>query len=59
MKKGIKKQKKMNLNNYTTKSQETIQMAQQIAQSFGHNQIENEHFFKALTQIDKMYYLFY
>jgi ATP-dependent Clp protease ATP-binding subunit ClpB len=53
LKKGIKKQKKMNLNNYTTKSQETIQMAQQIAQSFGHNQIENEHFFKALTQIDK------
>ena len=53
MKKGIKKQKKMNLNNYTTKSQETIQMAQQIAQSFGHNQIENEHFFKALTQVDK------
>lgn len=53
MKKGIKKQKKMNLNNYTTKSQETIQMAQQIAQSFSHNQIENEHFFKALTQVDK------
>lgn len=43
----------MNFNNYTTKSQETIQMAQQIAQSFGHNQIENEHIFKALTQIDE------
>jgi ATP-dependent Clp protease ATP-binding subunit ClpB len=28
-------------------------MAQQIAQGFGHNQIENEHIFKALTQIDE------
>jgi ATP-dependent Clp protease ATP-binding subunit ClpB len=43
----------MNFNNYTTKSQETIQLAQQIAQGFGHNQIENEHIFKALTQIDE------
>ncbi|WP_439131578.1 ATP-dependent chaperone ClpB [Polaribacter sp.] len=43
----------MNFNNYTTKSQETIQMAQQIAQSYGHNQIENEHIFKALTQVDE------
>ncbi len=43
----------MNFNNYTTKSQETIQMAQQIAQGFGHNQIENEHIFKALTQVDE------
>jgi len=43
----------MTFNNYTTKSQETIQIAQQIAQSFGHNQIENEHIFKALTQVDE------
>ncbi|MFQ3296310.1 MAG: ATP-dependent Clp protease ATP-binding subunit ClpB [Polaribacter sp.] len=43
----------MNFNNHTTKSQETIQLAQQIAQGFGHNQIENEHIFKALTQIDE------
>ncbi|MGJ8760466.1 MAG: ATP-dependent chaperone ClpB [Polaribacter sp.] len=43
----------MNFNNYTTKSQETIQMAQQIAQGFGHNQIENEHIFKALTEVDE------
>ena len=43
----------MNLNNFTTKSQETIQMAQQIAQGFGHSQIENEHIFKALTQVDE------
>ena len=43
----------MNFNYYTTKSQETIQMAQQIAQGFGHNQIENEHIFKALIQVDE------
>lgn len=42
----------MNFNNYTTKSQEAIQIAQQLAQSYGHNQIENEHIFKALSQID-------
>ena len=38
----------MNLNNLTIKSQEAIQQAQQIAQSFGHQQIENEHIFKAV-----------
>ncbi|WP_075342377.1 ATP-dependent chaperone ClpB [Tenacibaculum agarivorans] len=43
----------MNFNNYTIKSQETVQLAQQIAQEYGHNQIENEHFFKALYQVDK------
>jgi len=43
----------MNFNNYTTKSQEAIQIAQQLALSYGHNQIENEHIFKALSQIDK------
>lgn len=43
----------MNYNNYTTKSQETIQMAQEIAQGFGHNQIENEHIFKALARVDE------
>ncbi len=43
----------MNFNNYTTKAQETIQLAQEIAQVFGHNQIENEHVFKALTQVDE------
>ena len=49
-----KKNKKiMNFNNYTTKAQETIQLAQEIAQAFGHNQIENEHVFKALTQVDE------
>jgi len=49
-----KKNKKIiNFNNYTTKAQETIQLAQEIAQAFGHNQIENEHVFKALTQVDE------
>ena len=42
----------MNLTNFTTKSQEIIQLAQQIAQRFRHSQIENEHIFKALTQVD-------
>lgn len=43
----------MNLNNYTTKSQETIQQAQQIAQEYGHQQLENEHIFKALFSVDQ------
>ncbi len=43
----------MNFNNYTIKSQETIQQAQQIAQSYGHQQIENEHLFKALLEVDE------
>ncbi|WGH76469.1 ATP-dependent chaperone ClpB [Tenacibaculum tangerinum] len=43
----------MNFNNYTIKSQETIQQAQQLAQSYGHNLIENEHIFKALFLVDE------
>ncbi|WP_299121230.1 ATP-dependent chaperone ClpB [uncultured Tenacibaculum sp.] len=43
----------MNFNNYTIKSQETIQQAQQLAQSYGHNQIENEHIFKAISLVDE------
>ncbi len=43
----------MNFNNYTIKSQETIQQAQQLAQEMEHNQIENEHIFKAITLVDK------
>ncbi|MGG8496726.1 ATP-dependent chaperone ClpB [Tenacibaculum sp. TC6] len=43
----------MNFNNYTIKSQETIQQAQQLAQSYQHNQIENEHIFKALFLVDE------
>jgi len=43
----------MNLNNFTIKSQEAIQQAQQLAQSFGHQQIENEHIFKAIFEVDE------
>ena len=43
----------MNLNNYTIKSQEAIQQAQQIAQGFGHQQIENEHIFKGIFEVDE------
>jgi len=43
----------MNFNNYTIKSQETIQRAHELAQSFGHQQIENEHIFKAIILVDE------
>jgi len=43
----------MNLNNYTIKSQEAIQQAQQIAQGYGHQQIENEHLFKGIADVDE------
>ncbi|HIB48100.1 MAG TPA: ATP-dependent chaperone ClpB [Flavobacteriaceae bacterium] len=43
----------MNFNNYTIKSQEAIQQAQQLAQGFGHQQIENEHILKAIFEVDE------
>lgn len=43
----------MNFNNYTIKSQEAIQQAQQLAQSLGNQQIENEHIVKAIFEIDE------
>ncbi|MAZ72254.1 MAG: ATP-dependent chaperone ClpB [Flavobacteriaceae bacterium] len=43
----------MNFNNFTIKSQEAIQQAQQLAQGFGHQQIENEHIFKAIFDVDE------
>jgi ATP-dependent Clp protease ATP-binding subunit ClpB len=43
----------MNFANFTIKSQEAIQRAQQIAQSFGHQQIENEHIIKAILEVDE------
>jgi ATP-dependent Clp protease ATP-binding subunit ClpB len=43
----------MNLNNYTIKSQEAIQMAQQIAQGHKHQQIENAHILKAIFEVDE------
>jgi ATP-dependent Clp protease ATP-binding subunit ClpB len=41
------------MNNFTIKSQEAIQQAQVIAQSMGHQQIENEHLFKAIAEVDE------
>ena len=43
----------MNINKFTIKSQEAIQLSQQLAQSFGQQQIENEHIFKAIFEVDK------
>lgn len=43
----------MNMNNYTIKSQEALQRAQQLAQGYGHQQIENEHLFKAIGEVDE------
>ncbi|PWL39219.1 ATP-dependent chaperone ClpB [Flagellimonas aquimarina] len=43
----------MNFNNYTIKSQEAVQQAQQLAQGHGHQQIENEHLFKAIAEVDE------
>ncbi|MFK8269166.1 ATP-dependent chaperone ClpB [Capnocytophaga cynodegmi] len=43
----------MNFNNYTIKSQEAVQRAQQIAQSYGHQELQNEHFFRAIEEVDQ------
>jgi len=43
----------MNLANFTIKSQEAIQRAQQIAQELGHQQIENEHIVKGILEVDE------
>ena len=43
----------MNINKFTIKSQEAIQQSQQLAQSLGHQQIENEHIFKAIFEVDE------
>jgi ATP-dependent Clp protease ATP-binding subunit ClpB len=43
----------MNINKFTIKSQEAIQLSQQLAQGFGHQQIENEHVFKAIFDVDE------
>ncbi len=43
----------MNINKFTIKSQEALQQAQQIAQSFGHQQLENEHIFKGILEVDE------
>ena len=43
----------MNLSNFTLKSQEVVQTAQQMTQKLGHQQIENEHLFKSLLVVDE------
>ncbi|WP_310557683.1 ATP-dependent chaperone ClpB [Flavobacterium sp.] len=43
----------MNINKFTIKSQEAIQLSQQLAQSFGQQQIENEHILKAIFEVDE------
>ncbi len=43
----------MNFNNFTIKSQEAVQRAQQIAQGFGHQQIENAHVLKGILEVDE------
>lgn len=43
----------MNFANFTIKSQEAIQRAQQIAQNFQNQQIENEHIMKAILEVDE------
>ena len=43
----------MNINNLTIKSQEALQHAQQIAQGFGQQQLENEHIFKGILEVDE------
>ena len=43
----------MNFNNFTIKSQEVVQQAQQIAQGLGHQQIENAHILKGIFEVDE------
>jgi len=42
----------MNLNNLTIKAQESVQFAQQLAFESDHQQIENEHLFQGILEID-------
>tara|TARA_B100000809_G_scaffold110921_2_gene109475 strand:- start:913 stop:3507 length:2595 start_codon:yes stop_codon:yes gene_type:complete len=43
----------MNFNNFTIKSQEVVQKAQQMTQELEQQQIENAHLFKAILEVDK------
>jgi len=43
----------MNFNNFTIKSQEVVQQAQLIAQENEHQEIQNEHLFKAILNADE------
>ncbi len=51
--KSIINRKNMNINKFTIKSQEAIQLSQQLAQRNGQQQIENEHIFKAIFEVDE------
>ena len=43
----------MNFNNFTIKSQEAVQKAQQIAQGHGQQQIENAHILEGIFEVDE------
>ncbi len=43
----------MNLNNFTTKSQEAIQQAEQIASGYNHQAIEPAHILKGMMEVDE------
>ena len=43
----------MNIKNLTIKSQEALQLAQQIAQENSNPQLENEHIMKAILEVDE------
>ncbi len=43
----------MNINNFTIKSQEALQQSQQLAQSLGQQQIENEHIMRSIFEVDE------
>ncbi len=43
----------MNFNNYTIKSQEAVQYAQQLVQGLNQQHVENEHLFKAISKVDE------
>jgi len=43
----------MNINNFTIKSQEAVQQAQEIAQGYGQQQIENAHVLKGIFEVDE------
>lgn len=43
----------MNIKNFTIKTQEVLQHAQELAQGFGHQQVEIEHIFKAMLEQDQ------
>ena len=43
----------MDLNQFTTKSQEIISQAQQLTITFGHQAIENSHILSSIISIDK------